>query len=261
MPDIAADPRYGRCGNVLADQKRSLLNMQFEIGRYPRCFCKWRALDHGIHGDADIGHVVAERAPVLLVERLDLRRGKRPHQRLGADIAGTEPGAFLAAHGQRVNGPREPLSIAARPQQAYEARDDAGKPVEIAALRHAVDMRPDHDIAVGVAIVGKGEIGVLSGIVPDLEPVSACVVLEEPERLGLDAREGGPADAFGVGRPGGDFLEQIARNVDVASDLVGRDLSRRCHGAASMNTTPAFCSPSITVPMISRTDLIRSLSR
>ncbi len=122
-------------------------------------------------------------------------------------------------------------------------------------------MRADHRAARGIAVARQAEIGVEAGIVPDLQPFAAGERLEEGQRARLDLREGRAADALRVGRHPRDLVEEMGGEAQFLRPVVAGGLAQRGHGAASMKTTPSFCSSSITVPIRSRTEASFSRSR
>jgi hypothetical protein len=259
MAKIAAYARDYGGRDVAADQKRSLLDMKLDISADAEEFGERHALADLLHRQADIGHVLAEHASVAAMPRVEFSGGERSRQYLGAEIAGAEPCAFLATHREHVHRRGEAAAAALGTQQAEKARDDAREPIVIAAEGNAVDMRSDEGEPFRLALAGKREIGVQSGIIPDLQPLAPRKSLEILERPRLDRREGRTADAFRIRRHCRDLAEQPTDDLEfrrMIERLLDRmpDRGEAPHGAASMKTTFSPCSSSITVPMSSRTE-------
>ena len=113
--------------------------------------------------------VVGEPAAVIDPPRLERAVGQGAQGRAAADIGDLEPDALLGAdthHGDVAAG------LDARvPERGYgdEPGDHAGRPVEIAAMRHAVEMRADDDFRRVAISTWQRHIGVGRSVLGDLE--------------------------------------------------------------------------------------------
>ena len=118
--------------------------MEFEIGgdlvRPQQRFAPRDRIDI----DAAAGHGLAEGASAGAMGQGQGRGGQPADKGQRARIGLAVPGTLLPAQGQDPQGRRQ-SGPAAQAVEHQQAGDDPGETVEIAALRHRIEVRADHD--------------------------------------------------------------------------------------------------------------------
>ncbi len=118
---------------------------------------------------AAFGDVVGQGAAG--VDTADVQRavGQGAEAAAAADVGDLKPDAFLGADahdddvafGRQVQGPQG--------ADGCQAGEDAGGAVEVAAMRHRIEMRADHQGRRGAVAAGQGHVEVGGGVVADLQ--------------------------------------------------------------------------------------------
>ena len=208
MAEIATNTDDDRRRQLLADEKRPLFDMHLNIGQH-RCGIDQRfAAAHPRHVDTDGFHMGIQGQTVAPVDSQAFGLVKLAEQGLRRDVAGPEPGAFLATHRQDLDRTGEMHAVAACPHQTKQTGDDARQPVEVAASRHGIDVRADQDIFPGGGVLGQGKHRIPAGVVRNRQPLVAGEFLKIGQGRGFNLGIGGAADSFDVGGTFGDVTEQ-----------------------------------------------------
>ncbi len=167
---IAANAGDDACGEAFFHQHGPLFDMRLQEGRDPGDVKMRRAFAHPVRIAAAFRHVLRERDAVVHPARI-LQRAVRKHaeRRAAADIGDAEPAAFLGPHAHDGNVLRRRVAERLERADRRQAGDDAGGAVEIAALRHRIQVRADHLDRLRAIPAGPGHVGVGGGVLRDLQ--------------------------------------------------------------------------------------------
>ncbi len=117
----------------------------------------------GVGVDAQADHRLAQGARAAAMGQGEGASRQFPEQRLRTDIGLAVPGAFLAAQGEGAER-RGVVGVAAIPRQDHHSGGDPGKAVEVAAVRHRIQVRADRHRRVGPAILGQAHPQIAVGV-------------------------------------------------------------------------------------------------
>src|SRR5271166_949331 len=141
MTDIAADPGDYGDRQLPRDQHRTLLDVQL----HPRCKAlrvdERLSLSDALHVDPDLGHALAQGEVRIGNLELKVGCGEPAEECARSHVGLAEAGAFLPAKSKKLHRPAWPEIVPPETGKDGQACDDAGSAVEVAALRHGIEVR------------------------------------------------------------------------------------------------------------------------
>ena len=238
VADIARDAGAHGDRHAGFEKARRLFDMGFEeaADRAGRQQAAARRDRRGIAAAAR--DVVRQGQPGIRAAAFQRIRRQDAERRAAAEQAEAEPDRFLAAEGGDgdVRGRGEARGVQGR--DGGERRDHARRPVVVAAMAHAVEMRADQDARRRAIRARPGHGEVAGGVLRHLEPEAPR--LPDRERMGgvLALIEGVARDA---GRVGADLGQAVEHRLHARAFIRQRGGQRHAPISAS---TSAVCCPS-----------------
>ena len=240
MTEIAANARHDRRRQPAFDQKRALLDMQFQIGLDPGQIADRLPGGQRRGVDAQGLQMFAERRAIAAMGCVQFRLRQLPGEHFRAQITGPEPRAFFAAHGDAFDRAAEPLAPARGADQNQQSGDHPGKPVVIAAHRDRIHMAADQYPAFGIRMFGQAEQQVATCVFLDAETIGAGKARKPVQRPGFDIGKRRAADALGIGRQRTDFIERL-----LGEAFFDRGGHHYAASSSGISTLPITCDRSL----------------
>ena len=142
VADIAANAGDDADRQFARDQHRALLDVQFDPGGEPlRHRAAARPLPRDRRRRRRRACIPSSVSPVSVLGAARSAGVRRPNSAREPDIGLAEARAFLAAQPVELDGAARLEAVAGKAAQDRKAGDHAGRAVEIAALRHRIEMR------------------------------------------------------------------------------------------------------------------------
>lgn len=145
VAQVAADTGHDPDRDGSIDQHRTLLDVQLNEALHLGGVDRPLARAYPLRVEPLLDEVSGQRASAVEAPH-GVERGRRqqPEGRTAADVVRGEPGHLICAdrHGDNVAARRPPE--AAQAHQDAERCEEAGCPIEIAAVRHGIEMRAGH---------------------------------------------------------------------------------------------------------------------
>src|SRR5262249_10250157 len=104
---------------------------------------------HALDLHTSARHRLGKRAHIAAMTQIEVFTGELAEQRAGAHVGLAEPRALLSAQAEHPDRPGRRRALAPEVDEAQQAGDNAGESVEVATVRHGVEMRADIDCGAG----------------------------------------------------------------------------------------------------------------
>ena len=208
------------------DQLRGLLDVQLDECLDGSGVEAGLARPHIVDDGAAFSHVFGKRA--ARVDALGLERSRRenPEGRAAADVGDLEPDTLLGPDCRRRDVAVRPQAELLQAPDSDKSGDDAGRPVEVAAIADGVEMRSRHEAWRTSILARQRHEKVGRVIAARLEPHGIGARCDQLVRELLAWPVGIAGHAVAVAAAGAQLIEQ-RRNVSLLGQYDGEDFGWR----------------------------------
>ena len=169
VAEIARDAGADRDRAPGLDQAWRLFDVQFEIGADARRIEMAGAGAQGIGVAAALGDMVSQGAAGIDAADVQGTVGQRAQAAAAADVGDLEPDAFLGADAHHDDVALGLQIQRAQRRHGDQSGEDAGGTVEVAAMRHGIEMRADDQGRRRAVAARQGHVKVGGGVMTDVK--------------------------------------------------------------------------------------------